>query len=109
MLLCALVDPGAERGDLVFGEGGEILAHVDGRHFHIEHEIGGEVDDGALGAFAGDDGGFAAIAAFDEGFAGGDRVAAFGAVAAMALEAGGFDDLFDMLVEGDPGFGGGRR
>jgi hypothetical protein len=62
-----------------------------------------------LGAFAGDDGGFAAIAAFDEGFAGGDGVAALGAVAAMALETGGFDDFLDMLVESDPGFGGGRR
>jgi hypothetical protein len=106
VLFGALIDPGAEQRDLFLGERRIVFAHIDGRHFHIKHEVGDVVDDGAFGAFAGDDGGFIAIAAFDERLAGGNDEAAFGAVAAVAFEAGGLDDFLDMLVEGNAGLAG---
>jgi hypothetical protein len=57
-----------------------------------------------FGVFLRDDG--TAVAAFEEAFFGVETESAFGLLGAMASDAVGFEDGFDLLFEIDPCVGG---
>src|SRR5687768_11428937 len=63
-LLGALVDPGAEEGDLFFGEG---IGFAFGGHHHVFDKTSHGMDEGTFIALAGFDD-FAIFAAFKNGF-----------------------------------------
>src|SRR6476469_6473172 len=105
-LFGALIDPGADEGDLVLGEG---VAFAFGRHvFIFVQDAGDAVDQAALFAFAsGKD-----VAIFAAFFHGGQAVdAEFGFLffRPVTFKTGLFEDRLDIRVEGEAGFGGGRR
>jgi hypothetical protein len=101
-LLRALVDPGADQCDLLFGQG--IAFAFRGHVFVFVQEVGDAVDEPALLAFAdGED-----VAVFTAFFGGGDTVEAeFGFLffRTVTFEARFFEDRLDVFVVGDVGLG----
>ena len=96
-----LVDPRAEQADLLAGQ----LRAFD-RHHIVRVEPGDQFDEMTLGALA-LDGHWAGIAAPDKGLARVELETALGLAAAVALDATGFKNRFDVTDKIDS-FGRGR-
>ena len=101
----ALINPGAEQGDLVARE---RVALALGRHFHLGHQPRHVMNERTSGAVAGQDvPSFAA--ATQRRLARGEREAALGFFRAVAAQARGFKDRLDVAHEIYGAGGGGRQ
>ena len=107
-LFCALVDPGADDAYFFGGEFG-IFFDVFRRGHEIVFvaEVGDVGDEEAFGAFAGLED-FAVDAAFERAGESVEAQFAFRFFRSVALDTGFIEKGFNVLVEGEAWFGGGR-